>query len=75
MTLHSWARCADSGVNRADHWLSAAQLVAGLGQFGVHNIFVSTTPWGIHTATSVFDGALWSLAYEMLCYVISASWP
>jgi peptidoglycan/LPS O-acetylase OafA/YrhL len=42
----------------------------GLRQFGVHDLLVTTTPWGRHTGASVFDGALWSLAYEMLCYVI-----
>jgi peptidoglycan/LPS O-acetylase OafA/YrhL len=41
----------------------------GLRQFGIHDIFAKTTPWGRHTGVSVFDGALWSLAYEMLCYI------
>lgn len=42
----------------------------GVRQGGIHNLLVSTTPWGRVTKTSVFDGALWSLVYEMLCYLI-----
>jgi peptidoglycan/LPS O-acetylase OafA/YrhL len=47
-----------------------ANMWTGLRQFGIHEIFEHTTPYGRHTSTSVFDGALWSLSYEMLCYVI-----
>lgn len=42
----------------------------GIRQFGIHDLLVKTTPWGRHVGGSVFDGALWSLAYEMLCYII-----
>ena len=45
----------------------------GIRQGGIHNLLVSTTPWGRVTKTSVFDGALWSLVYEMLCYLIVGS--
>jgi peptidoglycan/LPS O-acetylase OafA/YrhL len=41
----------------------------GLRQFGIHDLFVASTPWGRITSGSVFDGALWSLSYEMCCYV------
>jgi peptidoglycan/LPS O-acetylase OafA/YrhL len=41
----------------------------GLRQLGIHDLFRSTTPWGRRVHTSVFNGALWSLAYEILCYV------
>jgi peptidoglycan/LPS O-acetylase OafA/YrhL len=47
-----------------------ANMWTGLRQFGVHDLLVTSTPWGRHTGASVFDGALWSLAYEMLCYII-----
>ncbi len=47
---------------RANFW-------TGVRQYGIHDLFTHTTPWGRHTGMSVFDGALWSLAYEMLCYV------
>jgi len=47
---------------RADWW-------TGMRQYGIHDLFATTTPWGRVTGSSVFDGALWSLAYEMLCYV------
>lgn len=50
------------GYLRADWW-------TGVRQYGIHDLLASTTPWGRLTGTSVFDGALWSLAYEMLCYV------
>jgi peptidoglycan/LPS O-acetylase OafA/YrhL len=47
-----------------------ANMWTGLRQFGIHDLLASTTPWGRHTGVSVFDGALWSLSYEMLCYII-----
>jgi peptidoglycan/LPS O-acetylase OafA/YrhL len=48
-----------------------ANMWTGLRQFGIHDLFANTTPWGRHTGgVSVFDGALWSLAYEMLCYAV-----
>jgi peptidoglycan/LPS O-acetylase OafA/YrhL len=50
------------GYLRGDWW-------TGVRQYGIHDLFVTTTPWGRITGSSVFDGALWSLAYEMLCYV------
>ena len=43
-----------------------ANMWTGLRQFGIHEIFEHTTPYGRHTGNSVFDGALWSLSYEML---------
>jgi peptidoglycan/LPS O-acetylase OafA/YrhL len=45
----------------------------GIRQGGIHNLLVGTTPWGRVTKTSVFDGALWSLVYEMFCYLIVGS--
>jgi peptidoglycan/LPS O-acetylase OafA/YrhL len=42
----------------------------GIRQYGIHDLLVETTPWGRAGNGSVFDGALWSLAYEMSCYVM-----
>ena len=36
----------------------------GSRQYGIHNLMADTTPFG-----TAFNGALWSLAYEMFCYV------
>jgi peptidoglycan/LPS O-acetylase OafA/YrhL len=47
-----------------------ANMWTGLRQFGVHDLFAQTTAWGRKTGASVFDGALWSLSYEMLCYIM-----
>ncbi|OPC81743.1 hypothetical protein B4N89_13055 [Embleya scabrispora] len=47
---------------RANWW-------TGVRQYGISGLFETTTPWGVKTKSSVFDGALWSLAYEMLCYI------
>jgi peptidoglycan/LPS O-acetylase OafA/YrhL len=41
----------------------------GVRQYGIFDLLAESTPWGRHTGASVFDGALWSLAYEMLCYI------
>lgn len=48
----------------------AANWWTGVRQYGIHDLLVKTTPWGGHTGASVFDGALWSLVYEMLCYIV-----
>ncbi|MEU7586596.1 acyltransferase [Micromonospora sp. NPDC049230] len=42
----------------------------GVEQYGIHDLFIQSTPWGRKTSTSVFNGALWSLKYEMFCYVV-----
>lgn len=42
----------------------------GVRQWGIHDLLQSTTPWGQISGTSVFNGALWSLVYESLCYII-----
>ncbi|MBX6750153.1 MAG: acyltransferase [Micromonosporaceae bacterium] len=42
----------------------------GVRQWGIHDLLQETTPWGRISGASVFDGALWSLVYESLCYVI-----
>lgn len=41
----------------------------GIRQPGINDVF-ATTPWGRKAGgVSVLDGALWSLCYEMLCYI------
>ncbi|MEV4508534.1 acyltransferase [Dactylosporangium sp. NPDC049525] len=44
----------------------------GVRQYGIHDLFAST-PWGLQSGGSVFDGALWSLVYEMLCYCVAGA--
>jgi peptidoglycan/LPS O-acetylase OafA/YrhL len=41
----------------------------GVRQYGIHDLLKPTTPYGRWIGASVFDGALWSLAYEMLAYI------
>jgi len=48
----------------------ALNMWSGVRQGGIHDLFINSTPWGRATKASVFDGALWSLAYEMICYLI-----
>jgi peptidoglycan/LPS O-acetylase OafA/YrhL len=40
----------------------------GVRQYGIHDLFRNTTPWGRQTGSSVIDGPLWSLIYEIGCY-------
>jgi peptidoglycan/LPS O-acetylase OafA/YrhL len=42
----------------------------GMQQWGIHDLLQNTTPWGRISGASVFDGALWSLVYEMCCYIV-----
>jgi peptidoglycan/LPS O-acetylase OafA/YrhL len=44
--------------------------LTGVQQWGIHDLLQQTTPWGRISGSSVFNGALWSLIYESLCYVI-----
>ncbi|MEV0129796.1 acyltransferase [Dactylosporangium sp. NPDC050688] len=44
---------------------------AGVRQYGIHDLLGASTPWGRQTGSSVFDGALWSLVYELLCYLMA----
>ncbi|WP_158603426.1 acyltransferase family protein [Micromonospora radicis] len=41
----------------------------GVRQYGIEGLLAETTPWGRRTGDSIFNGALWSLKYEMLCYL------
>ncbi|HYI32412.1 MAG TPA: acyltransferase [Glaciibacter sp.] len=41
-----------------------------IGQYGIFDIFAGTTPYGEAVGTSVFNGSLWTLSYEWICYLI-----
>jgi peptidoglycan/LPS O-acetylase OafA/YrhL len=41
-------------------------------QYGISGLLLGT-PYGELTGTSVFDGSLWSLMYEVLCYFMVAA--
>ena len=42
-----------------------------IGAYGIHDIFLDT-PYGQLTDSSVFNGSLWTLAYEWACYMLVA---
>ena len=43
-----------------------------VGQWGINDIFTTTTPYGERTGGSVFNGSLWTLSYEWFCYLVIA---
>ncbi len=43
------------------------------GQYGIWDIFASTTPYGLQVNGSVFNGSIWTLEYEWFCYMIIAA--
>lgn len=47
--------------------------LTGVRQYGIHDLLGASTPWGRTTGGSVFDGALWSLVYEVFCYLLAVS--
>lgn len=45
--------------------------LVAIRQYGISSLLLDT-PYGQRTGTSVFDGSLWSLIYEVLCYLLVA---
>lgn len=43
-----------------------------IGTYGIHDLLATTTPYGIEVGASVFNGSLWTLAYEWSCYLMIA---
>ncbi|MGK5740895.1 acyltransferase family protein [Micromonospora sp. URMC 103] len=58
-----WAPGGPFAYLQANWW-------TGVRQYGIEGLFAKTTPWGREGNGSVFNGALWSLKYEMFCYVV-----
>ncbi|GAA0713499.1 acyltransferase [Dactylosporangium roseum] len=48
-----------------------ANWFVGVRQYGIQDLLAASTPWGRQTESSVFDGALWSLVYEVACYAVT----
>lgn len=49
-----------------------ANWTLAIGTYGIHDLLATTTPYGLETGASVFNGSLWTLAYEWACYLIIA---
>ncbi|WP_187976721.1 acyltransferase [Mycetocola sp. JXN-3] len=60
-----WSRAPGGPI----HYIWSNATLQG-GPFGIHDIFAASTPYGIETQSSVFNGSLWTLAYEWGCYVM-----
>ncbi|NJC12331.1 acyltransferase [Micromonospora profundi] len=60
---NAWDRGGPLAYLQANWW-------TGVRQYGIQDLLKETTPWGEKSNSSVFNGALWSLKYEMFCYVV-----
>lgn len=61
----------DSGGGPLGYVVSNADLT--MRQWGIHDIFATTTPYGERIGGSAFNGSLWTLAYEWSAYLIIAA--
>lgn len=43
-----------------------------VGTWGILDVFQHSTPYGVHTGTSVFNGSMWTLSHEWACYLMVA---
>lgn len=41
-----------------------------IGNWGIYNIFEDTTPWGNAVQFSAINGSLWTLFWEVSCYLV-----
>ncbi|MET7425101.1 acyltransferase [Dactylosporangium sp. NPDC005555] len=73
VALHEWGNLTGfwSGPKGPLQYVTG-NWFAGVRQYGIHDLLGASTPWGRQSGGSVFDGALWSLVYEVLCYGVAA---
>lgn len=68
-SLADYASTAPGGP--LSYVIANAQLT--IRQWGIYDIFTDTTPYGAIAGTSVFNGSLWTLAYEWRAYLVIAA--